>query len=155
MTASATPFRRYVTIEWGDCDPAGIVYYPRYFAMFDASTAYLFEAALGCRKRDMLHRFSIVGFPMVDTRASFLIPSKFGDVVSIESRLTGFNRSSFEVSHRLLAADERLAVTALEKRVWAGVHPEDPNRIKGRAIPEEVIAAFSADKVIQQERNRE
>lgn len=26
--------RRRVTIEWGDCDPAGIVFYPRYFAMF-------------------------------------------------------------------------------------------------------------------------
>ena len=30
--------RRIVRIEWGDCDPAGIVFYPRYFAMFDAST---------------------------------------------------------------------------------------------------------------------
>ena len=37
--------RRRVRIEWGDCDPAGIVFYPRYFAMFDASTHALFEAA--------------------------------------------------------------------------------------------------------------
>ena len=29
---------RTVRIEWGDCDPAGIVFYPRYFAMFDHST---------------------------------------------------------------------------------------------------------------------
>ena len=27
--------RRDVQIQWGDCDPANIVYYPRYFAMFD------------------------------------------------------------------------------------------------------------------------
>ena len=39
--------RRAVAIEWGDCDPAGIVFYPRYFAMFDASTAALFAHALG------------------------------------------------------------------------------------------------------------
>ena len=37
--------RRKVHIEWGDCDAAGIVFYPRYFAMFDASTHHLFEAA--------------------------------------------------------------------------------------------------------------
>ncbi len=37
-------------IEFGDCDPAGIVYFPNYFRMFDASTAYLFEAALGMKK---------------------------------------------------------------------------------------------------------
>ena len=36
---------RNVTIQWGDCDPAGIVFYPRYFEMFDASTAALFARA--------------------------------------------------------------------------------------------------------------
>ena len=36
--------RRTVRIEWADCDPAGIVFYPRYFEMFDAATNYLFEA---------------------------------------------------------------------------------------------------------------
>ena len=41
---------RQVEIEWGDCDAAGIVFYPRYFAMFDASTAYLFEKATGMKK---------------------------------------------------------------------------------------------------------
>jgi 4-hydroxybenzoyl-CoA thioesterase len=37
--------RRDVQIQWGDCDPANIVYYPRYFEMFDDSTSILFEAA--------------------------------------------------------------------------------------------------------------
>ena len=65
--------RRIVRIEWADCDPAGIVYYPRYFAMFDTSTHHLFEAA-GWKKRDLLKAFDIVGYPMVDTRAQFIIP---------------------------------------------------------------------------------
>ena len=30
---------RHRTIEWGDCDPAGIVFNPRYFEWFDAATA--------------------------------------------------------------------------------------------------------------------
>ena len=45
---------RTVRIEWGDCDPAGIIFYPRYFEIFDASTAALFERALGITKRDVL-----------------------------------------------------------------------------------------------------
>ena len=45
--------RRTVEIEWGDCDPAGIVYFPRYFEIFDASTAALFERALGITKAEM------------------------------------------------------------------------------------------------------
>ena len=48
---------RLVRIEWGDCDPAGIIYYPRYFAFFDASTSALIERALGMNKRDYLKKY--------------------------------------------------------------------------------------------------
>jgi 4-hydroxybenzoyl-CoA thioesterase len=137
--------RREVTIEWGDCDPAGIVFYPRYFAMFDASTAALFKAALGMAKFEMLQQFGIIGIPMVDTGAKFSIPSRFGDVISIESRVTAFRRSSFDVAHRVLRHDGALAIEAHEIRVWAGRDPDDPERIKGVAIPGEVVAKLSAE----------
>jgi 4-hydroxybenzoyl-CoA thioesterase len=136
--------RRDVTIEWGDCDPAGIVFYPRYFAMFDASTAALFKAALGYTKFEMLRRFDIVGIPMVDTGAKFSVPSKFGDVISIESRIAAFRRSSFDVAHRVFRDGEVLAIEARETRVWAGRHPDDPDRIKGFPIPDEVVQKLSA-----------
>lgn len=134
---------RRLTVEWGDCDPAGIVFYPRYFAMFDASTAALFAHALGMRKPEMLETYGIVGFPMVDTRARFLAPTRFGDDIAIESTVTEFRRSSFDVRHRLLTADGTLAVEGLETRVWTGRHPDDPARIKAQAIPREVIARFA------------
>ena len=43
-----TAYRTNVTarrIEWGECDPAGIVFYPRFFAMFDNATTLLFSTA--------------------------------------------------------------------------------------------------------------
>ena len=50
-----TPFfSRSIRIEWGQCDPAGIVYAPRYLDMFGETTVLLFEAAGLPRKRDML-----------------------------------------------------------------------------------------------------
>ena len=52
--------RRAVRIEWADCDPAGIVFHPRYFEMFDTSTHHLFEAA-GWKKRDLLREFGVDG----------------------------------------------------------------------------------------------
>jgi 4-hydroxybenzoyl-CoA thioesterase len=136
--------RRAVTIEWGDCDPAGIVFYPRYFAMFDASTSYLFSAALAMTKFEMLRRFEIIGYPMVDTGAKFFIPSKFGDVITIETQVTAFRRSSFDVEHRVFRADGQLAIEARETRVWAARHPDDPDRIKGVPIPDEVLATLGA-----------
>ncbi len=132
---------RSVRIEWGDCDPAGIVFYPRYFAMFDASTALLFEHVLGLRKIDLRDAYDMIGFPMVDTRARFVIPCAFGDDVTIASELTAFHRSSFEIRHLLLKG-EALAVEGFETRVWAGRHPDDPKRIKAKPIPADVIARF-------------
>ena len=134
--------RRAVTIEWGDCDPAGIVFYPRYFAMFDASTAALFAVALGEPKIRWTARHGIVGIPMVDTRATFSVPSAYGDEVVIESRVTAFRRSSFDVMHRLIRADGVMGVEGFETRVWVGRDPADAKRIKAVAIPAEVIAAF-------------
>ncbi len=62
---------RTLRIEWGDCDPAGIVFYPRYFAMFDASTTYLIERAIGMPKFEYLKAYDFLGHPIVETRARF------------------------------------------------------------------------------------
>ena len=78
--------RRSVTIEWGDCDPAGIVFYPRYFAMFDASTAALFSAALGMDKFTLRRHYGAVGFPMLETAAKFTLPSRYAETVAAVMR---------------------------------------------------------------------
>ena len=46
-------FRRQLTIEWGQCDPAGIVFNSRFFEMFDASTWQMFQAALGVKAHEL------------------------------------------------------------------------------------------------------
>ena len=129
--------RRKIQIEWGDCDPAGIVYYPRYFAYFDNCTAALFAAA-GLPKHEMLRHYKIIGIPMVDTRARFLAPSRYGDEVEIESGITQWRRSSFDVRHHLYRGKD-LAVECFETRVWAGRSPSDADKIEGQSVPEEVI----------------
>jgi 4-hydroxybenzoyl-CoA thioesterase len=134
--------RRSVTIEWGDCDPAGIVFYPRYFAMFDASTAALFSAALGIDKFTLRRRFGIVGFPMLETSAKFTLPSRYGETVMIETRIARLGRSSFNVAHTLMRG-EQVAIEATETRVWAVADPADPDKIRSAPMPDEVIAALS------------
>lgn len=134
---------RALRIEWGDCDPAGIVFYPRYFAMFDHSTTTLISAASGLNKYDLLKVYDCAGYPMVDTRARFMIPTRFGDDVTIESAFTKLGRSSFDIVHRLIKNGE-LAVEGFETRVWVGYDPKDPSRIKAKAIPEDLVVKFSA-----------
>jgi 4-hydroxybenzoyl-CoA thioesterase len=131
--------RREVRIVWGDCDPAGIVYYPRYFEMFDASTTALFERALGLTKFEFLKAYDSLGYPMVDTRARFVLPTRYGDDVVIETVISELRRSSFDVQHRL-SRDGKLAVEGFETRVWVGRDPADPERIKAKPLPPEVMA---------------
>jgi 4-hydroxybenzoyl-CoA thioesterase len=131
--------KRTLRIEWGDCDPAGIVFYPRYFAYFDTSTTALFETALGMSKFQFLKVYDIVGYPMVDTRARFLAPSRFGDEAVIETTISEIKRSSFNIAHHFIRRGE-LAVEGFETRVWAGRDPNDPDRIKSKPIPPDVVA---------------
>ncbi len=132
---------RTILVEWGDCDPLGIVFYPRYFAWFDAATIALFAAA-GLPKSQLLADYGLAGIPLVDARARFIVPSKFGDEARIETTIAEFRRSSFDVRHRLLRGDT-LAVEGFETRVWAVKDPGDPGRIRSQPIPEEVIARFA------------
>jgi 4-hydroxybenzoyl-CoA thioesterase len=131
-----------LTIEWGQCDPAGIVFNSRFFEIFDASTWLLFEAALGVPPNKLASTYGIVGIALVDARANFLKPIKFGDVVEIASRVSEFRRSSFDVEHRL-SVDGTAAAEGRESRVWAVRDKTDPDKITTAPIPPEVIAKFA------------
>ena len=136
-------YRKQLTIEWGQCDPAGIVFNSRFFEIFDTATWQMFEAALGVKPHDIAGTFSILGVPLVEARANFLKPIRFGDVVDLASRVSEFRRSSFEVEHHLSVNGE-LAVEGAETRVWAVRSKDDPEKIGSIAIPADVIAKFGS-----------
>jgi 4-hydroxybenzoyl-CoA thioesterase len=127
-----------VRIEWGDCDPAGIIFYPRYFEIFDASTSALFERALGLTKLQLLKTFDFAGYPLARTRARFVRPTRFGDDVTVETKVS-FGRSSFEIDHRL-SLNNLTCVECSEIRVW--VVRNFDGRLKSHPIPDAVLAKF-------------
>lgn len=132
-------FSREFVIEWGDCDPAGIVFYPRYLAMFNASTDAMIAAA-GINVRELFERHCAIGWPMVDTRAVFSFPTAFGEQVRLVTNVSTVHLSSFEIQHELYNKDGRLAVTGFDKRVWAIRHPERSGELKSAPIPDELRA---------------
>ena len=134
--------RRTRRIEWSECDPAGIAYYPRYYEMFDSSTTRLFEKALGMSAAQFFKHYDALGYPLVNSSARYLVPIWFSDDVEIETTVAEFRRSSFEMQHRLFK-DGELAVEGFETRVWVVRHPDDPARMKSQPIPQEIIARFN------------
>jgi 4-hydroxybenzoyl-CoA thioesterase len=134
--------RRKIHIEWGDCDPAQIVYYPRSLEYFDGCTAALFKKA-GLLKKEMLKTHGIIGIPMVDLRVSFIAPSRFSDDVTVESEVTEWRRSSFCIRHQLFNKGV-LAVECLETRVWAALSATGQGQIEGKPVPRKVIERFGS-----------
>ena len=137
--------RRILRVEWAHCDPAKIVFYPQYLVWFDSCTAYLFES-VGLPTTQLFDRYGAVGMPLVDVRAQFMLPSRWGDDLIAESGVSEWRRSSFVVRHRLLKPDDVVAVEGFETRVWAMPHPDDSQRIKALPIPTEVIERLSDPK---------
>jgi 4-hydroxybenzoyl-CoA thioesterase len=133
-------YSRQMTIEWGHCDPAGIVFNSRFFEFFDTNSWFMLEAALGVRADEIKSKLGII-FPLVGAQAVFHKPAKFNDTIEVISQVAEFRRSSFEVAHRI-TVDGALAVEGSETRVWAAQRPDDPDKIAAVAIPPDVIAKF-------------
>jgi 4-hydroxybenzoyl-CoA thioesterase len=133
--------RKRILIEFGDCDPAEIVFYANYFRWFDDCTTALFLAA-GLPIRDLFRSYGVMGIPIVDAQARFITPSTYGDELEVESRITELRKSSFVITHRFFR-DGDLTLEGQETRVWAAAHPTESNRMKAVPLPKEVIEKLS------------
>ena len=67
-------------IRFSDCDPAGIVFYPQYFVMFNGLLEDWVDGPLGIGFADLVSRRRI-GLPTVRLEAEFRAGSRFGDDV--------------------------------------------------------------------------
>jgi 4-hydroxybenzoyl-CoA thioesterase len=130
---------RKIRVQWGDCDPAGIVFYPRYFEWFDASTILLFEKATGMIKSKMLETYNGSGIALLEARAVFRVASRYGEDIEIETQVTEFRRSSFFVEHKVTKAGV-LALEGYETRLWT-VRDSD-GKLRSGSLPPEVLAGF-------------
>jgi 4-hydroxybenzoyl-CoA thioesterase len=134
---------RTIRVQWGDCDPAGIVFYPRYFEWFDASTILLFEKATGLKKIEMLERYGGAGLALLEARAVFKVASHYGEDLEIETEISEFRRSSFFVRHRVTKQGV-VALEGFETRLWTVRDPADKSRLKSAPLPAAVLAAFQS-----------
>jgi len=128
------------TVEWGHCDPAGIVFYPNFFFFFDTGAWNLFIAA-GLDLKTLRDQYGATGFPVVDTRAEFRHPCRRKDRLTLTTTMDAVHNKTFIMTHKLYNGGE-LAALGNEVRVLGMAHPEDPERLKAGAIPKELAACF-------------
>ena len=106
--------RREVQIQWGDCDPANIVYYPRYFEMINDFVEEWFDKALGHSFHRLLTDMRL-GIPTASIQCDFTAPSRWHDVLRQELTLRRIGGSSINFDVRFAGKDDqrqRLAANA-------------------------------------------
>lgn len=90
-------YRRPYQIEFNHCDPAGIVFYPRYFEMTNHVCENFFREAVGVSYAEMMSQRS--GLPTVRIETDFRAPSRLGDVLEVTLEVVRLGGSSvtFEI----------------------------------------------------------
>ena len=126
--------RYEVAVEFGDCDPAGIVFYPNFFRWMDAASRHFFVAAGVPSWRETEARDGILGTPLVDASARFQRPATYGDRIAIDTSIEEWRGKSFVMLHLVRRGETRLA-EGREVRVFAKRHPDDPARIQAVDVP--------------------
>ncbi|MBI1943538.1 MAG: acyl-CoA thioesterase [Betaproteobacteria bacterium] len=128
-----------VQLHWGDCDPAGIIFYPTYFRWFDAATWSLF-ASVGYPAKRM--RAENLAMPLVAAECEFKSSAGQQDRAEVKSRIVRWGGKSFVVRHQVVREDGTLLATGTETRVW-GRYTDGPGTpLKGLPIGEELKALF-------------
>lgn len=126
-------YRHPMQVRWGDCDPAGIVYFPRFFERFHDAMERWFEDSLGL-PYDSLIVGQRLGLPSVHTEADFRAPCRFGEHLVVELRVGKLGRSSIELRYRVVAEGE--ADARLTGRTVCALMDLDPARpTHARAVP--------------------
>ncbi len=131
---------RIVPVEFGHCDPSGIVYNPNYFIWFDLSVHALLAAG-GLSLKELIDDCGIDGIPVVDYRCKFLSPARWGDELIIESGVIALHRCAFDIQHKI-SNNGALAVECSETRVCTAIDGEQ-KRPKAFPLPERLVKAFS------------
>ena len=95
----AKTFSKVVTAYWGDCDVAGIVYYPKFFDMINLLTEDWFRDELGASYAELMRRHRM-GFPTVSVKCDFLLPCPMGEQITLSLALVSLGRSSLALRFR-------------------------------------------------------
>jgi len=130
--------RRHVTrftVEFGDCDPAQIVFYPNFLRWMDAASLHYFRACGMPPWRELEREEGIVGTPIVDVQVRFIAPASYGDTIEVETSIPEWRGKSFVLAH-VIRRDSTVLVEGREVRIFARRHPADPARIQAVALPE-------------------
>jgi 4-hydroxybenzoyl-CoA thioesterase len=124
-------------VEFGDCDPARIVWFPNFFRWIDAASRHFFVECGVPPWHQTEQTLGLIGTPLVDTHARFVQTASYGDVLQIQTHIAEWRGKSFVQRHRVLRGGD-LIMECDEVRIFAARREGDTPGIRAVEIPAEI-----------------
>ena len=121
-----------LTVEFGNTDAAGIVFYPNYFMWFDQGTHWLFKS-MNLAPKELQAKHNII-LPILDAQCTFENALVYDDLITIKSTIVEVNRKTIKVQHEIYKDGIR-ACNGYEVRGWV---KKEGEHIAATLIPDDI-----------------
>ena len=128
-----------VTIEFGDCDPAGIVFYPNFQRWMDASALAFFMQCGMAPWRELVKTRGIVGAPLLEIATRFVTAATYAEELQIATHVQEWRPKVFVLHHRVTRG-ETLICEGTEMRVFVRRDGDNPDRLRAIPVPDDIRA---------------
>ncbi|MBZ0217987.1 MAG: acyl-CoA thioesterase, partial [Fimbriimonadaceae bacterium] len=135
-----------VQVEWGDCDPAGRVFYPRFFEWVNPSCHDMLDSG-GLNHDVLTEGYGLRGVLLKSVNMDFKQPAFLNDQLRVTSKVERIGGTSFTIRHTI-TRDAELIVSGEETRLWVLEDPDDRKRVYTERIPDEVRAILKSDLMV-------
>ena len=124
-----------VNVEFGDCDPAKIVWFPNYFKWLDAASRNFFVQCGVPSWKETEKTMGVLGTPLVDIHTRFVKTASYGDQLDVHVRVSEWRNTSFVMDYKIYRGSD-LILEAQDVRVFAAFCESDnPDQPSIRAVP--------------------
>ena len=131
-----------VEVMFGDCDPAGIVFFPNFSKWMDASSLNFFVKCGVPTWRELVKTTGIIGTPLLEIHTRFVQPATYGERLQVHTSIQEW-RNKVVIQKHIVMRGDTLICEGEETRAFCIRHPDDPDRIKAIAVPPDIKALCS------------
>ena len=130
-----------VAVQFGDCDPAGIVFFPNFSRWMDAASLSFFMQSGLPPWRELVKTRGIVGTPLLEINTRFFKTVTYGQTITIATHVDEWRDKVFVQMHRVtrtLGPTEDLICEGREVRAFVKRDLDDPQRLRAMPVPEDI-----------------
>lgn len=131
-----------VQVHFGDCDPAGIVFFPNFSRWMDESSLAFFLAQGVPPWRELARTRGIFGTPLLEIHTRFLRSATYGETIEVHTSVESWAAKTFTHRHRIVRGDELLC-EGTEVRAFITREAGPPERIRAIPVPGDIKALCS------------